>query len=317
MNTLTILSKSYFRIVLCLILGILFSAVINSVDLPGVTDIPEPLANSCIQDPKEGTSNLTCEGITFKLNVPEVCMTKACGLIVDVHGWQMSSSLQNIHTNLSKLGEEAGFIVIHPNAKKTTYGRSWSDKDDKKVFAILSAVKNAFHVMENRVHITGFSQGGFMSWRFVCNYSSTIASAAPLAHGAGNYNRNTQPLTINIMEDCFKGEQIDILYGHGQKDGLAAYSGAIGTLKSILGNWSMNKKETLVDQHDYKRVRFTNDKGTQIEFINYNWVIKTKSMANLGGHCFPGSGGYLGCGKDNEIHWGEEVIEFFLNHPKN
>ena len=40
-------------------------------------------------------------------------------------------------------------------------------------------------------------------------------------------------------------------------------------------------------------------------------------MSNLGGHCFPGSGGYLGCGKDNAINWGEEVVKFFLKHPKN
>ncbi|GIS33212.1 MAG: hypothetical protein Ct9H90mP4_11260 [Gammaproteobacteria bacterium] len=42
--------------------------------------------------------------------------------------------------------------------------------------------------MEERIHITGFSQGGYMSWRFICKYSDVLASAGPLAYGAVRYN---------------------------------------------------------------------------------------------------------------------------------
>ena len=89
------------------------------------------------------------------------------------------------------------------------------------------------------------------------------------------------------------------------------------TLKLILPSWEMNQRQVIGSADDYKHIRFYNDQGTTFEFINFNWVINTKSMSNLGGHCFPGSGGYLGCGKDNAIKWGEEVVNFFLKHPKN
>tara|TARA_B100001029_G_scaffold24326_1_gene16938 strand:- start:982 stop:1935 length:954 start_codon:yes stop_codon:yes gene_type:complete len=317
MNILIILNRLFlklFTIFTCLF----FISWIYASPMPGTTDVKGTFSpNSCISELKKGKSKLSCEGISFNLNVPKQCLDKSCGLILDVHGWQMSATLQDMHTQLSKIGAEHSYIVIQPNANKTTFGRSWSEKDDEKVFFILNSVKEAYQVMGERIHITGFSQGGFMSWRFICKYSDVLASAAPLAYGAVRYNRQERPVTSEVMSDCFQDGQIDILYGHGQKDGLVPYAGAMQTLKLILPNWKMNQREVIGSADDYKHIRFYNDQGTSFEFINFNWVINTKSMSNLGGHCFPGSGGYLGCGKDNAINWGEEVVKFFLKHPKN
>ena len=75
----------------------------------------------------------------------------------------------NYYTNISNFGEEFGYIVINPTAKRTLYGRSWSytGEDDELVLSVLKRVRKVFKVMEERVHITGFSQGASMTWRFV------------------------------------------------------------------------------------------------------------------------------------------------------
>jgi polyhydroxybutyrate depolymerase len=79
----------------------------------------------------------------------------------------------------------------------------------------------SFHLDERRVHMTGFSQGGYMTWRFICQHADLLASAAPAATG-GMAN-------ISLEVDCaFTGSDkptraLDILYMHGTADALMAF----------------------------------------------------------------------------------------------
>ena len=97
----------------------------SSTPLPGISDIPKPQAVECIPKPKQGRTDVKCEGISYSLHVPEICLSKACGLITDIHGWMKTGDMQNYYTNLAHLAGEKGFIVIQPTARKTVYGRSW------------------------------------------------------------------------------------------------------------------------------------------------------------------------------------------------
>ena len=107
------------------------------------------------------------------------------------------------------------------------------------------------------------------------------------------------------------------MYAHGKRDGIVHYSGALKTVKKIGEEWGMDKSEILFKEKDYQWVRFTNPKGTVFEFISYNWESSGSSfLGSVAGHCFPGVGNYLGCGKKNPFHWGDEVVKFFLKHPK-
>ena len=270
-------------------------------------------ADYCVKQPSSGTSTLTCEGLSFKLHVPEVCLTKSCGLIVDVHGWNMDARIQDRNTRLSKLGADKGYIVLNPQAKKTIRGRSWSAKDDKKVLAVINSVENAFQVMSERIHFTGFSQGGYMTWRFVCKYSEKFGSVAPIAHGAGNYISSARPLRIKVMDNCFGSNELDILYAHGSKDATIHFSGAINTVKKIGNEWQLGNAKVISNDDNHKRIRFINSKGTKLEFLSYDWASEYKGLL---GHCFPGAGTYLGCGESNSINWGEEVLKFFIENPK-
>ena len=258
-------------------------------------------------------STLNCEGLSFKLHVPDICLIKSCGLIIDVHGWNMDARTQDRNTRLSKLGGEKGYIVLNPQAKKTLNGRSWSSEDDKKVLAVINSVEKTFQVMSERIHFTGFSQGGYMTWRFVCKYSEKFGSVAPIAHGAGYYTSSARPLRIKVMDNCFGANQLDILYAHGSKDVLVHFSGAINTVKKIGSEWQLGNAKIISEDNNHKRIRFINSKGTKLDFLSYDWSSEYKGLL---GHCFPGADTYLGCGEGSSVNWGEEVLEFFMDNPK-
>ena len=316
----------YFLIVLFINLNVSNSLVAEpTVPWPATLSISIPEPDECIKKIKAGSFDLKCYGLLFVLHVPSICLKKSCGLIVDVHGWQMTGDLQDYYTNISKYGGDAGYIVINPTAKKTSFGRSWSylGENDSEILSIIERVKKVFNVMEERVHITGFSQGASMTWRFVCKYPEFIASVAPIGFGAGDPINFEGPVRIKKFRNCFE-KQIDILYAHGKKDGIVHYSGALATVKQIGELWNMNKVEVLSKDENHQRVSFTNPEGTTFEFISYDWETafpvslnaRVISGSQLKGHCFPGASNFIGCGKDTSFHWGQEVVKFFLNHPK-
>ena len=287
---------------------------LEQVALAGTLSITDPIKNKCVQAPRAGKTVLKCEGLSFILHVPKICLTRSCGLIVNVHGWRMSAKQQDRYTRLSTLAGNKGYIVLNPQAKKTVYGRSWSAKDDAKVLAVINSVEEAFEVMKQRIHITGFSQGGHMTWRFVCKYADKFGSVAPIGSGAGKkITADKRASKIEIMDNCFGASELDILYAHGRTDGLVPYYSAIETLKTIGKNWQLGNAKVISEDSKFKRIRFNNLKGTKLEFISYDFETE---YGTLLGHCFPGEAGSLGCGKDNSFHWGEELLEFFIANPK-
>ena len=293
----------------------LYNGFQKKIEVPAAASLPirNITADYCVKKPQSGMSTLNCEGLIFKLHVPEICLIKSCGLIIDVHGWNMDARIQDRNTRLSKLGGEKGYIVLNPQAKKTLNGRSWSSEDDRKVLAVINSVEKTFQVMSERIHFTGFSQGGYMTWRFVCKYSEKFGSVAPIAHGAGYYTSSARPLRIKVMDNCFGANQLDILYAHGSKDVLVHFSGAINTVKKIGSEWQLGNAKIISEDNNHKRIRFINSKGTKLDFLSYDWSSEYKGLL---GHCFPGADTYLGCGEGSSVNWGEEVLKFFMDNPK-
>lgn len=122
-------------------------------------------------------------------------------------------------TELHKNGPE--FIIVYPDG----YRRTWNaggkccgkandhNVDDVGFFkAVLNDLKNKYDVQE-KVYLTGFSNGSIFNFHLICNDPGMIAAAAPF--GA---TRN--------MEGCKKNTSIPLLYIHGEVDKSApAYGG--------------------------------------------------------------------------------------------
>lgn len=277
------------------------------VPLPATLPIAAPVADDCLTDVGPGAYELRCEGLDFNLNIPEVCTEYACGLIVDVHGFGMTAGLQEIHSEIAAKGGAAGYIVLQPTAPLTDRGNSWSGAGDQdaQVEALLDRTVAAFHVQKDRVHMTGYSQGGFMTWRFLCNRSEIFGSVAPLAAGTG------------CLDESFPENPVDILYGHGTSDGLVPFASSVPVREWIQEGYGLSKGVLLEGDTEYEWTRFEGADGTTFEFLQWDWETPFALGGQpLGAHCFPGNGLFLGCGVDNPVHWGELVVDFFLSHPR-
>merc|ERR1712203_401306 len=126
----------------------------------------------------------------------------------------MTGAAQDANSNMKALGEEHGFIVAQPNApgnnwnanptgagctglatpnatpgKQSCFVAPW-DKEPIGDRAINTWVQEALEVKawnvdRNRVHLMGFSEGGWVTGRMLCNYAHLYASFSMLA-GASN-----------------------------------------------------------------------------------------------------------------------------------
>ncbi len=271
---------------------------------PGDTENSE----GCIADPEAGERRFECGHLSFDVSVPARCLRASCGLIVDVHGRTMSGPMQEANTGLKARGLERGYIVIQPNANPAPPLSSWDGPaDDATVVDFVEQAIGAFDVDRDRVHLTGFSQGGSMTWRLLADYGELWASAAPAAAcGIG------LPSAV-----------VPLLYMHGTADALTGYGCAEPYVDALREHYELAGDGEVVDSgEDHVRVRYGSDGPALIELLSHDY---DNGNAILGGHCYPGSDdpgdapGQLftfACGGDEAFAWGQSVIDFFEAHPR-
>jgi poly(3-hydroxybutyrate) depolymerase len=280
---------------------------------------PPPVLDECITDASPGEHVFTCGAFDYDVSIPEACLAEPCGLIMDVHGLSMSGDMQDANTDLRELGRQRGYIVIQPNANPAPPTSSWNPNvDDSELMAFMQRVAAAFHVDPDRLHFTGFSQGGFMSWRVVCAYADVLASVAPAAACGNDLTPDCQ-----FTPDEQPSEPVDILYMHGTDDVLVPYPCAPVRRDAVVQAYGLGPEEVLVDGAGYTWTRHTGPDGTVLEFITHEYNAANTLV--LGGHCYPGSddpGGAAGqlfsfaCVDETDLHWGTAVIDFFDAHPR-
>jgi polyhydroxybutyrate depolymerase len=291
---------------------------------PGTLGSPAlaPVATGCVTDLTAGHRVVSCQGITHNLTVPASCLTQTCGLIFDVHGGTMSGDMEDKNTQLAEIAPSQGFIVVQPNANNGLWDAT---TDDPLVYSFLENVRDAFHVDTHHIHMTGISQGGYMSWRFACAHTDLFGSVAPAA-AAGQANISVETGCTFTGTDVPTGE-LDILYMHGTQDGLVNFPNAITLRDAVIAFYKMDAGTVIATDGTFTRTRYTTASGRVFEFIQHNYI--TPSMfagIAIKGHCFPGSPDQsvtlpnqlmsFGCDPPDSFTWGQEVLKFFLAHPK-
>jgi dienelactone hydrolase len=282
-----------------------------------------PSTGCTLVDVSAGQHTYSCAGLTYDVDIPAACASSSCGLVADVHGLSMSGIMEDNNTNLRRLGEQYGYIVVQPNAAPAPPLSSWTPAtDDPKVFAFIELAVSTLHADTKRVHMTGFSEGGYMTYRFLCDHADYFASVAPAA-GAGCAFGATAGMwgSANVPS-----REIPVLAVNGTLDALVNFdSVAIPQRDEVLAGWHMGDAGTIVaGDSTFTRTRYTSPSGTVFEFIQHDYSsVQTFTK----GHCFPGSkdldGGEPGqvfgfaCQPPNSFVWGDEVMKFFMAHPKS
>ena len=302
-----------------------------SVDAPRI-DAPHLVSDPCFPDPGAGHHVYACGGLSFDVEVPASCAGGGCGLILDVHGLSMSAVIEDANSGLRARGGDAGFVIIQPNANPAPPQSSWSESDDPKVYDFLTRAIAVFAIDPDRVHMTGFSQGGFMTWRFLCAHADVFASVAPAA-AASNCPVVGNP--TGVAACSFTGAQVPsrklpILYMHGRSDqNYIPFTCAQPQVDAIVTAWGLTANGVVGSSPSYTRTRWSDASGTVVELIAHDYSSNEQvpfvSASILRGHCFPGStdpGDQPGqlfsfrCQQPASFVWGAEVVEFFVAHPR-
>ena len=308
----------------------------SSIDLPmpdAPTDTPVTVDDPCLPNPGAGHRSYACNGLQFEVEVPAACVGGGCGLILDVHGLTMSAAMEDANSQLRARGSAAGFVVVQPSATPAPPQSSWGESDEPKVFDFLTRARAVYAIDPDRVHMTGFSQGGFMTWRFLCAHADVFASVAPAA-AASNCAVVGNPAgapACSFTGAEMPSRRVPILYMHGRADdNYIPFQCAQPQVDAIVSAWGLTAQGVVASSPTYTRARWSDDTDTVVELLAHDYSSTAQvpfvSASELQGHCFPGStdpGTQPGqlfsfkCQQPASFVWGAEVVDFFVAHPRN
>ena len=148
-------------------------------------------------------------------------------VVLLLHGYTSSGTAMEAWLKYLSVIDEKEFIYAHPNGTTDFFGfRFWNAtnaccnlfgspvNDSQYLSDLLDEIESSLAVDPLRVHITGHSNGGFMSYRMACDHADRIASIASIA-GA----------TWNNPNSCAPGQPVHALQVHGTQDGTISYNG--------------------------------------------------------------------------------------------
>lgn len=151
-------------------------------------------------------------------------------LIILLHGFGASGSLQDIYFGASGNAGSKGFVIAMPNGIKNSNGkRFWNafdaccDFEASKVndirflTSLIAKVKQQVGIDSRRVTLLGHSNGGYMSYKMACEVPELIAGVAVLAGS----------MSGDFKQFCPKALPTSVLHIHGNADETVSYGGGI------------------------------------------------------------------------------------------
>lgn len=146
----------------------------------------------------------------------------ALPLVVALHGLTVDRWKMVEIADWRSAVQRRGFIAVFPQG----LGNSWNSgsccvpssvvgTDDVAFLdSVIAEVESSEPVDPERVFMTGFSNGGIMSYRYGCARASTLVAIAPVSG--------------SNLEGCAPDVPLSVLHQHGDPDTVVPYEGGIG-----------------------------------------------------------------------------------------
>ena len=230
-------------------------------------------------------------------------------MLLALHGLTQTGNSMMGFSNFNAYAEEFGFIVVYPNGVSNSWnvgfpGGSTAD-DVGFLIALIDTVNAAYATDLNRIYSTGFSNGGFMSYRLACEAGDRIAAIASVAG----------TMTSASLSACQPSRDIPVMHIHGTNDFVVFYNGGFGntSVNEVLTFWNTANEcpsiPTIENLPDLVPEGSTVQKQTWTPCTDSTEVTFYKITG--GGHTWPGSVGTTGSGNTNrDIIASEEIWKF-------
>lgn len=115
-------------------------------------------------------------------------------LVFFVHGANGSGPAFETETKGDATADREKFISVYPSASSNGTAGTWADMQGTTNFpfflAVIDTIDAMYHIDRNRVYMTGFSQGGMISFVASCSYANVFAAVAPVS----GHSNTTCPL---------------------------------------------------------------------------------------------------------------------------
>ena len=170
---------------------------------------------------------------------PQIESGKPLPLVMMLHGYGSSARLTDIYLGWSQEADRRGFILVKPNGRVDIYGnRFWNatpaccqyfgeSNDSAYLRRVIDSIAQRFTVDEQRIYVTGHSNGGFMSHRMACDHADRIAAIAGIAGATwADPGANCQPSEPVATLQIHGTADLTIFYNGGCLAGLGCYPGA-------------------------------------------------------------------------------------------
>ncbi len=143
-------------------------------------------------------------------------------LVLNFHGFTSNALEQRIFARMDGSSDAHGYLVVYPVGIATSWnagdccGTAWTNAVDDVGFvkAMLARIEADYCIDPKRVYATGYSNGGFLSYRLACEMADTFAAIAPVAGEMGL-----------AAASCRPTRPVPVLDFHGTSDPIVPYSG--------------------------------------------------------------------------------------------
>ncbi len=237
-------------------------------------------------------------------------------LVMALHG--LGDNADNFQgVGFNDLADTANFIAVYPNALPDPLlgGNAWNtgiypgnNYDDAGFLnALLDTVSTGYAIDTNRIYCTGFSLGGFMTYRMACESGERFAAVASVAGS----------LPAPSIATCYP-EEMPVLHIHGTSDQTIPYN--FGNIYVVITNlgadsttryWAAHNNCGFPAAHD-SLPNLKND-GLTFEKFSYSGCGNSSEVilykANGMAHAWPYS-------PANDIDATTEIWNFFSRHGK-
>jgi len=204
--------------------GVLSATVPGQAGAQIASSVPARASSGCslAQAATPGTADLLLaaggdQGAYVREIPPTYSGHRPMPVVIDLHGYEETATLQVSLTQLGTYGDSHGFITITPQVadKVPMWETGLKSNDVAFIRGLLRTVDTTLCVDRNRVYVTGYSNGAFLTSTIACVLAGQVAAIAPVSG-------------LENPSGCHPSRHIPVVTFHGTADQFVSYTGGLG-----------------------------------------------------------------------------------------